>query len=73
MKCLAMSGAGLLAEELGVLERGGGFLSFLDSGFPVLLLADGREGVVLPFERGRTGGEVSVNCSSPPSPAYLDL
>jgi hypothetical protein len=66
-------GAGLLGVALGVLERGGGFLSLLGSDFPVLLFAEGVEGTMLPFESGRTGAELSVNCSSPPGPPYLGL
>lgn len=51
---LPVVNAGLLADELGVLERGGGFLSFLGSDLPVLLLAE--EGtVLLPLEPGKIG------------------
>lgn len=65
--------AGLLTDELGVLERGGGFLSFLGSDFPVLLLAE-EATVLLPLEPGKTRWVfVSVNCSSPPPPPYFGL
>jgi len=72
LRFLAISaGAGLLVIALGVLERGGGFLSLLVSDFPVLLFA---EGAMLLLEEGKTGCVgVSVNCSSPPGPPYLGL